>query len=264
MSRAAEPVSCRRLVDQLRDLGVERGAVLVVHTSFRAVRPVEGGPDGVIAALLDAVGSEGTVVMPSWSGLDDEPFDPKRSPVSPSLGVVARRFTRWPGVRRSDHVHAFAAVGPDADTVLADPLPLPPHEPASPVGRVHELDGSVLLLGVDHDANTTIHLAELLGGALYRRRKSCTVLRDGRPVRIEYGENDHCCDRFRLVGPWLGHVGARAVGSFGHGEAELVRSRDVVDVVTRRLATDPLVFLHAPEVGCEECDDARASVGRVE
>ena len=148
--------------DQLRALGVKQGGVLLVHASFRAVRPIEGGPSGLIEALRDAVGSDGTLVMPSWSGDDDQPFDPMITPASPSLGVVADTFWRLPGVRRSEHVFAFAAVGPQAAAITADPLPLPPHIPESPVGRVQGLDGQVLLLGVGHDADTTLHLAEIL------------------------------------------------------------------------------------------------------
>jgi len=51
---------------QLHALGVEPGGVLLVHTSYRAVRPVEGGPPGLIEALRAALGPEGTLVMPSW------------------------------------------------------------------------------------------------------------------------------------------------------------------------------------------------------
>lgn len=78
--------------DQLRALGVETGGVLLVHTSFRAVRPVEGGPEGLIEALRAALGADGTLVMPSWTGDDDEPFDPAGTPVAPDLGVVADTF----------------------------------------------------------------------------------------------------------------------------------------------------------------------------
>ncbi len=126
--------------------------MLLVHTSFRTIRPVAEGPLGLIEALRDAVGPGGTLVMPSWSGDDDEPFDPKSSPASPSLGVVADMFWRLPGALRSNHVHAFAATGPAAGKITSDPLPLPPHIPQSPVGRVHDLDGQVLLIGVNHDA----------------------------------------------------------------------------------------------------------------
>lgn len=56
------------LVHQLRSVGVEAGGVFLVHTSFRALRPVEHGPGGLIAALFEAVGDGGTLVMPAWSG----------------------------------------------------------------------------------------------------------------------------------------------------------------------------------------------------
>ena len=144
---------------QLRALGVEAGGVLLVHTSFRATRPVEGGPLGLIEALRDALGPDATLVMPSWSGADDEPFEPTRTPACPSLGVVADTFWRLPGVLRSDHVFAFAAAGPAAADITSGPLPLPPHIPDSAVGRVHDRDGQVLLLGVGHDADTMLHLA---------------------------------------------------------------------------------------------------------
>lgn len=245
---------------QLRALGVEEGGVLLVHTSFRAVRPVEGGPAGLMGALRDALGPEGTLVMPAWSGDDDEPFDPLTSPASPDLGIVADTFWRLPGVARSGHNFAFAAAGPQAERITSGPLPAPPHAPESPVGRVHELDGQVLLLGVGHDADTTLHLAELLAGVPYRVPKHCTVVRDGRPVRIDYGENDHCCERFALADGWLRARGLQREGRVGHAHARLARARDIVEVALEHLAGDPLLFLHPPDAECGECDEARASV----
>ena len=64
------------LVAQLRAIGVEPGGVLLVHTAFRNVRPVENGPTGLCEALLEAVGPGGTLVMPSWTGDADAPWDP--------------------------------------------------------------------------------------------------------------------------------------------------------------------------------------------
>ncbi len=244
---------------QLRALGVEEGGTLLVHTSFRAVRPVEGGPRGLIRAIRDALGPRGTLVMPSWTGDDEAVFDPRTTPASPDLGVVADTFWRLRGVARSDHPFALAAAGPLAERVTADPLPLPPHAPESPVGRVHDLDGQVLLLGVGHDADTTLHLAELLGGVPYRVPRHVTVLRGGRPARVEYGENDHCCERFALADGWLRARGLQREGRVGHAAARLARSRDVVAVALEHLARDPLVFLHPADARCEECDAARAS-----
>jgi len=244
---------------QLRALGVKEGGVLLVHTSFRAVRPIQGGPTGLIEALRAALGPDGTLVMPSWTGSDEEPFDPETTPASPDLGIVPDTFWRLPGVVRSGHLFAFAAAGPRAERITSGPLPLPPHIPESPVGRVHELDGQVLLLGVNHDADTTLHLAELLAGVPYRVPKSCTVLREGRPVRLEYGENDHCCERFTLADGWLRERGLQSEGRVGHAHARLVRARDVVAVALEHLAREPLLFLHPPSAGCADCDEARRS-----
>ena len=167
-----------------------------------------------------------------------------------------------PRVRRSDHPQAFAAAGPQAAAITLDPLPIPPHIPASPVGRVHELDGQVLLLGVGHDSDTTLHLAECLAGVPYRVRKYCTVLRAARPVRVDYDENDHCCARFALADDWLRSRGLQREGTVGHAHARLARARDLVAVALEHLARDPLVFLHPPEAGCAECDEARDGILR--
>jgi aminoglycoside N3'-acetyltransferase len=159
---------------------------------------------------------------------------------------------------RSQHAFAFAAAGPRARNILADPLPTPPHIPASPVGRVHDADGQVLLLGVGHDSDTTLHLAEVLARVPYSIPKHITVLRDGRPVRIEYGENDHCCQRFALADEWLRSKGLQSEGLVGRAPARLFRSRDVVALALDQLTADPFVFLHPASFGCEECDEARA------
>jgi aminoglycoside 3-N-acetyltransferase len=248
------------LVRQLRELGVEAGDILLVHTAFRAVRPVEGGPLGLIGALREALGPDGTLVMPSWSGNDDEIFDKESSPATPDLGVTADMFWRLPGVRRSDHVHAFAAVGPAAQAIIADPLPLPPHIAASPVGRVHDRDGKILLLGTDHSSNTTLHLAELLADVPYRTTSTSTILEHGIPRRIDYGENNHCCIRFALADDWLRAVGLQREGGVGHAQARLMHARDLVRLALQHLAQDRLLFLHRPEDACEECDEARASI----
>jgi aminoglycoside N3'-acetyltransferase len=254
------PLSRDKVVEQLRALGVREGGVLLVHTSFRVVRPVEGGPRGLIEALRAALGPDGTLVIPSWTGDDENPFDAASTPASADLGVVADTFWRMPGVARSSHPFAFAAAGPRAEEITAGPLPLPPHIPESPVGRVHDLDGQVLLLGVNHDADTTLHLAELMAGVPYRQPKFITVMQDGRAVRIDYGENDHCAQRFTLADGWLRERGLQSEGRVGYADARLIRARDVVAVALEHLADDPFVFLHPPGAGCEECDEARRSV----
>jgi len=245
------------LVRQLRALGVKPGGILLVHAAFSRVHPVEGGPHGLIEALLAAVGEGGTLVMPSMADDDDTPFDRGRSPCR-AVGVLADTFWRMPGVLRSDSPHAFAACGPQAARIT-QPHPVDiPHGLESPPGRVYELGGQVLLLGVGHDADTSIHVAEQLAGVRYRLPKHATVMENGRPRRYEYGETDHCCERFALLDEWLGQKQRR--GTVGRADARLARSRDIVAAALERLRADETVFLHPAAGPCGECSKARASL----
>jgi aminoglycoside 3-N-acetyltransferase len=246
------------VIQQLRSLGVLPGATLVVHTAFSKVAPLEGGPPALIAALRAALGPKGTLVMPSMSDDDETPFDPAATPCR-AMGIVADTFWRLPGVLRSNSPHAFAATGPQAAFITADhPVDIP-HGPDSPVGRVHDLDGHVLLLGVDHSEDTTLHLAEALAGVRYRTPKQCMILRDGEPVRHDYAETDHCCERFVQVNEWLDALSLQRRGTVGHAEARLARARDIVSVAVAHLREEETVFLHPMGVDAE-CDEARASL----
>jgi aminoglycoside 3-N-acetyltransferase len=247
------------LIQQLLSLGVKPGGVLLVHCAFSKVRPVNGGPLGLITALETALGPAGTLCMPSMTSDDDHPFDPKTTDCK-GLGIVADTFWRQPGVLRSDSPHAFSAKGPLAERITALHPPDLPHGLESPVGRIYELDGQVLLLGVDHTSNTTIHLCENLAGVRYRRAKRSMIIQDGRVQTISYGEIDHCCQNFRLVDSWLEDEGLQSRGRVGNAEARLIRSKDIVRIVTERLSQDETIFLHPYGVD-EECDEARASIG---
>jgi len=212
----------------------------------------------LIAALRTAVGPGGTLVMPSMTDDDDHPFDPEKT-ACPGMGVVADSFWGLRGVLRSNSPHAFAAVGPNAARITAEhPLDVP-HGLNSPVGRVYELDGQILLLGVGHEADTTIHLAETMAPVRYRRSKYSMVLRGGQPTRYEYDDVDHCCQNFSLMDQWLETARRQRRGIVGHGEARLIRSRDVVEIALDRLRENETAFLHLPGVDIE-CDEARASL----
>ncbi len=254
-SRAIAPGDVTR---QLVTLGVEPGGVLVVHTAFSQVGPVDGGPPGLIEALRDAVGPEGTLVMPSMSDNDDQPFAVRETPCR-GMGVVAETFWRMPGVLRSDSPHAFAAIGPRAAEITAEHPWDVPHGLASPIGRVYELGGQVGLLGVGHDSNTTIHLAENLAGVRYRQQKHLTVLSEGQPTRYNYSEVDHCCQNFSLLDQWLEAEGQQRRGRVGYAPARLARSREVVEAALARLRENETVFLH-PAGLCGECNETRSSL----
>ncbi len=240
------------LVQQLKALGIEPGSLLLVHTSLSKVG---SGAHELITALLEVLGNEGTLVMPSMADDDDTPFDRTSMPCR-AVGLVADTFWRMPSVLRSDNPHAFAAHGPLAPRIT-QPHPIDiPHGVDSPPGRVFQLNGLVLLLGVGHDANTTLHVAEAIAGVRYRQPKYATVLENGRPKRYEYGETDHCCENFNRLDEWLGDRQRR--GKVGNADARLMLSKDVVATAVERLRRNETVFLHRPGI-CGECDLARNS-----
>jgi aminoglycoside N3'-acetyltransferase len=116
------------------------------------------------------------------------------------------------------------------------------------------------MLGVGHDANTTIHLAEAMAGMRYRRPKSVMIYESGQPTRYHYSEIDHCCANFILVDQWLDAERGQRRGRVGDAEARLTCSRDVVATVASHLRANETVFLHDPGIDIQ-CDEARASIG---
>ena len=119
--------------------------------------------------------------------------------------------------------------------------------------------GGVLLLGIGHSSDTTIHLAELLAGVCYRRPKSVLVRQGEQIVRVDYGENDHCCQNFALADGWLDAKGLQRRGVVGHAggawSARVTSSKPWWKDSARETT-----FLHPYGVDEEECDEARASI----
>lgn len=249
------------IASQLTALGVRRGGVLLVHTAFRAVAPVEGGPLTLLAALRDALGPEGTLVMPTMT--DGETLFDARSTPTYEMGITAELFWRQPGVLRSPHPGAsFAAAGPLAYRICA-PHPLsPPHGADSPPGRVYELGGQVLLLGVEHSESTVMHVAEDIAQVSYAISHPCLIEVDGVATQVMLPEPDHCCRGFRRMDGWLAADGLLREGKVGSAHAKLADARDIVAHAVHHLASDPLLFLCPRHERCEECDEARASLGR--
>ncbi|MER7728388.1 AAC(3) family N-acetyltransferase [Streptomyces sp. NPDC096323] len=192
-----------RLAGQLTALGVRRGGVLMVHASLRAVGAVDGGADTVAAALRDALGPAGTLVVPAFTpensdtsahyharvrGLDDEqraavraampPFDPATTP-APSMGRLSETVRRTAGAVRSTHPQtSFAALGPLADHVATGHHPDCHLGEDSPLARLHGLGAQILLLGTGFASCTAFHLAEYRVPSPPRRTYRC-VVRDG-------------------------------------------------------------------------------------
>ena len=149
---------------KLRSLGLGRGDRLLVHSSFRSLGPVDGGPDALLDALLETVGAEGTVAVPTFNYEIPTPwYDPLQTPSR--TGVLPEVLRSRPGARRSLHpTHSIAAIGACAEAYTAGHLDGGACTVGSPVDRIAQAGGYVMLLGVSHTSNTTIHVGEAHAG----------------------------------------------------------------------------------------------------
>ncbi len=193
------PVTVESLQSDFRALGVRAGLVLMVHSSLSAMGWVCGGAVAVILALQEVLGAAGTLVMPAHSTDLTEPsewqnpsvpeswwqviraympaYHPDLTPTR-SMGVIAETFRKQNGVLRSAHPHhSFCARGPQASHITDNhPLAFGMGE-GSPLARIYDLDGFVLLQGVGHNRNKSMHLAEYR--AAYRTKHT---VQQGAPI----------------------------------------------------------------------------------
>jgi aminoglycoside 3-N-acetyltransferase len=176
------PNTVESLVRDLRAVGVREGQTIIVHTSLSRLGWTVGGAEAVIRALMDVVTPAGTLVMPAQTADNSEPshwvnppvpdswwpvirahlppYDPQTTPTG-SLGVVAECFRTFPNVMRSHHpMISFTAWGANAQPLISHQSLEAPIGDDSPIARLLDLDGRVLLLGVNHGVNTSLHLAE--------------------------------------------------------------------------------------------------------
>jgi aminoglycoside 3-N-acetyltransferase len=146
--------------------GVRRGGILLAHSSLRAFGRVDGGADTIIDALLDALGPEGTLVIPTLSYLfctrASPSFDVRTTPTN--LGAIPTAFLKRAAAQRSEHpTHSCAAIGPAAAEILsAHATDTTPVGSCSPFRRVRDSGGKgqVAFLGCGTRCNTSIHGVE--------------------------------------------------------------------------------------------------------
>lgn len=247
----------RDILNALADVGVERGHTLMVHTSLSALGFVCGGAQVVIEALLESVGGEGTVMMPaqSWKNLDpaagvhwEEPeswwplirenwpaYDKDITPTN-TMGAVAEMFRRWPGALRSDHParsvaawgrHAeYLTSGHDLSNIFGD---------GSPIGKLYELDGLVLLIGVGYDKNTSLHLADAQADypGKHNSVEYSAVMENGRRVWKRYETLYVDGEDFDAIGAAFESECPVRRAELGNGTIRLMRQRELVDFAVR-------------------------------
>jgi aminoglycoside 3-N-acetyltransferase len=95
------------------------------------------------------------------------------------------------------------------------------------------LDGSILLLGVGHDANTSLHLAEARFSRIGIKTQGGPILSDGQRVWQTYQEYDINSDDFPEIGHAFSKTGQFSQGNVGAADSILVKQRPLVDFAVR-------------------------------
>lgn len=161
-------ISEQDIVDALRAHGLKAGDVAMVHSSLSKLGNVHGGASTVIRALIDVLGDDGTLVMPSFPALGytydylttNPAFDVKHTPSK--MGVVSETFRKIKGVKRSLHpTDPVCAIGKETKHLLKGHfLQSTPYNENSPFYKLIVLKGKIVLLGTSMDVVTNLHVPE--------------------------------------------------------------------------------------------------------
>ena len=148
---------------QLCEMGIRNDDTVIIHTSFKAVGAVEGGPDGFIDAFCEYL-SDGLFLVPTqtWANVNREHpvYDPETT--EPCIGLIPRTaYKREDGIRSLHPTHSVWAKGRCAeDFIKGEDSAETPARVGGAWWKLGEMGAKILLIGVDHGRNTYIHAVD--------------------------------------------------------------------------------------------------------
>ena len=248
-----KPNTITTLKNDFKALGVKPGSVIIMHSSLSKIGWTAGGPVAVIEAIMQILTSEGTLIMPTFSGDNSDPsfwnnppvpkswwdiirnempaYHPKKTPTR-GVGVISEIFRNWPNVFRSNHpMSSFAAWGKHAEFITRNHELLADLGENSPLARIFDLDGLILLIGVSHENNSSLHLAEcrsIFKNKRYRLTGSAILL-NGKRKWVSWEELDLDTDDFELLGSDFESKIKYTPGKVGLAETRLLSQREMVN-----------------------------------
>lgn len=241
------------LIREFENCGLGPGQTIFVHCSLSSLGFVVGGAETLIRALLEIVGEEGTLMMPSqtWKNLDpttgvhwEEPeewwpilrenwpaYDKEVTPAI-GMGAVAEMFRKWPGAKRSDHpARSVAAVGKYAEYLTKDHDLSNIFGDNSPVGKLYELDGYILLIGVGYERNTSLHLSEYRANFSGKKftNESSAIFINGERKWITYNTQEVNDEDFIKLGSEYDKEKNITIHEVGNAKVRFMKQRSLVD-----------------------------------
>lgn len=245
------PNTKESLGEDLTRIGLQPGMTVMVHSSLRNVGYTVGGPVTVIRALLEALGPEGTLVMPAESPGVSDPADwndarvredwfetirahlPVFDPLTTAttMGAISEAFRTYPGTLRSNHpLVSVCANGPLAGDITEEHSLEFSEGRGTPFEKLYDLDAQTLLLGVGFNRCTSLHYAE----SLVPQRRTTThrypMNVKGRRVWLESADmaNDDGI-HFPVVGKKFVAAESTPVCKVGEADSMLFSTRKLVD-----------------------------------
>jgi aminoglycoside 3-N-acetyltransferase len=253
VNKTINPNTVVTLIRDFKALGVEKGATIIMHSSLSKLGWTVGGPISVIRAVMEILTNKGTLVMPTFTGGNSEPsrwenppvpenwweiirqdspaFDPIVSPTR-GMGIIIETFRRFPRVVRSNHpLSSFAAWGKYAKKITRNHKLEFDLGEQSPLAKIYDLEGQILLLGVTHSNNTSLHLAEYRSNYYGKRFQSqgSSIMEKGKRKWVVWKELNHNPDDFEEIGKDFENLKQYKPNKVGLADAYLLSQREMVD-----------------------------------
>lgn len=251
IEKSKEPITKKLLVKDLNQLNL-KGKVVIVHSALSKLGWVCGGAVALIEALQEVITEKGTLIMPAHSGDYSEPkywgnppvpeswyqkirdeMPAYRPEVTPTrdLGITPELFRKLPNVLRSSHpCLSFSAWGKEAEAITAGHKLDYGLGENSPLARIYEKEGKVLLIGVGHDSNTSLHLAEYRADYDLRIKIfGSPILKDGKRKWAKYQDIEFNDDLFPAIGKEYESEHQYSTAQIGLAEAKLFDQKEIVD-----------------------------------
>jgi aminoglycoside 3-N-acetyltransferase len=262
----------------LRDLGLRKGDVVLVHSDLRSLAPARElvklpncGGDLIIDAFLQVVGEEGLVVFPTFTKTFDlgEPvytglvFDPKETPSR--VGSITNLFWRRPGAVRGTHpTHCVTAIGRRAGVFCQEPENSTTFDRRGPWGRMYDWDGKICFFGTDNRTNTTVHVVEDWMDLPYMPDRFAWVKGpDGKPMKVncrkapagprDFYRKDSRCQQA------LDAAGIQRRGQVGQADVALMGVREFHRFLRGAIIADPCLLLKEENPADAWTNEARAA-----
>jgi len=168
-------LTCDDLMNGFQAIGLDAGDTLLVHSSYKSFGRIEGGPQTVIDTLLQVLGDEGTLIMPTFNFdfCKGVPWDVRNTPSH--MGIITNLVREYPDAKRVFHpIYSFAVLGKHADSLTHERYKSS-YGVNSVFGKLRKLDGKIMIVGLSYtNSMTFFHHIEEMEGVDYRYMKAFT------------------------------------------------------------------------------------------